>query len=82
MFKRIVAILGIILILALVVTASIMGFTGNPNFIKFMALAIVVPVIIAVMLGIARFLDDKKENHGKNIYKETKEQSSKEKSDE
>ena len=50
LFRRILAMVTIIVLIALFVTTCIFGITGNPNFFGMLALTIVVPVLLWTLI--------------------------------
>lgn len=50
LFRKIIAIITVILLLALFISTCFLGITGNPNFFGMLSLTILVPIILWVLI--------------------------------
>lgn len=59
MIKRIVAIIGVLTLLACVVITLIFAVTGNPNFLGMLLLTLMFPILLWVFMFIYKLLKDR-----------------------
>ncbi|MBE5944085.1 MAG: DUF2207 domain-containing protein [Lachnospiraceae bacterium] len=69
-FSRVFAWIGLIVILVIVVATFITGITGSKYFLPCLILAIIIPVLMYVMLWIAKLMFRISEDNHKNESKE------------